>query len=242
MISIIIPTYNEAEVISETLVSLQRFVEGAQKSKFDVHIVDGGSADGTVEIVEQFIARQKLKYTITLHTDIGDSRGSSMAYGFKKSKGDIVLFLHADSRLHENALHEIERIIHEGNHGGGFPLKFIQPPIRSIYRGIETFIYMRARFFKMFHGDQGMFVRRDVLKDIGGYPEIPLMEDVKLSQLLRASYKLKLASIPIYASPRRIAANGFLKMVYIYFYLKTLYYLNFDINYIAQTYKNLKKG
>lgn len=242
MISIIIPTFNEAEVISETLFSLERFSDGTQKNKFDVHIVDGGSTDGTEEIVQQLIDSRRLKYSMNLHKNIGDSRGSSMAYGFTRSKGNIVLFLHADSRLHANALLEIEKIIGYGNHGGAFPIKFVQPPGRSIYRGIEAFIYLRARFFKMFHGDQGMFVRHDVLENIGGYPEIPLMEDVKLSQLLRSSYRLKLASIPIYASPRRIAANGFIKMVYMYFYLKTLYYMNFDINYIAQTYKNLKKG
>jgi hypothetical protein len=99
----------------------------------------------------------------------------------------------------------------------------------------------------MYHGDQGQFIRRSDLSEIGGYPSIPLMEDVQLSQKMREfarkkSRRIHFSRTPIYANPRRISANGFWRMVFLYFYLKTLYYLGYDLKYIARVYNNLRKA
>lgn len=240
MISIIIPTFNEELAIGKLLVDLNKF--SVDDIMYDVHMVDGDSTDGTVACALKLIDEGKLNYDLSVHQHAGTSRGEVLAYGTQQARGRIFLFLHSDCQLHKKALQEIVRIIDDEKYNaGGFLVRFIDPPNKLLYKGIEIFIRLRSHFFKMLHGDQGIFVCASDLISFGGFPKLPLMEDVALSQLFRRRGRMYVSSLPIYTSPRRIQANGFWRMLFLYFYLKTLFYGGADVNYLARIYNDLKK-
>lgn len=234
-ISIVITTFNEEKIILNALKQLQ-LLQGI----FEIVIVDGGSTDSTINIIQKFIKHENLYIPIKFYSEKKLSRGGGLSFGAQKSSGDIIWFLHIDSIVQQQNVSEVKRVIDAGYDMGAFRLKFNEHPHPIWYRGIEIFVRLRSLLFKMFHGDQGVFVTRSFLTQLGGYPIMPLMEDVKFSQLGRRTGKLYASKIPIFANPRKISSNGFFKMVFLYFYLKTLYYFNFDINYIAKKYRALK--
>lgn len=221
-ISIIIPVYNEASTIDQLIDSLEQF-----KADCEIIFVDGGSTDGTDKIIEQ---KHRLVYSPK------KGRASQMNYGASLSKGDILFFLHADSFLPSDALEQIHKIIHKGHKVGCFKIKFDS---RSILMKICGFMSnLRVRLRNIAFGDQGIFIDRNYFYELGGFAEIPLMEDYQLSMDIKADgEKIGLAETKIVTSERRFVKNGRLRTMARMQRLQHMYRKGVDAEIIAKLYK-----
>lgn len=220
-ISIIIPVYNEASTIEDYMNHLEKF-----KDACEIIFVDGGSTDGTKRKIEE---RFRLAYSPKM------GRANQMNYGASLSKGDIIFFLHADSFLPENTLAEIHRVISDYK-VGCFKIKFNS---RSILMKICGFMSnLRVSLRNIAFGDQGIFIRRDYFYELGGFAEIPLMEDYQLSMDIKADgEKIALASLRIETSDRRFEKNGKLRTMARMQRLQHMYRKGEDIEVISNLYK-----
>ncbi len=208
-VSIIIPVLNEAAIIEETLQRLTS-LEGDT----EIIVVDGGSADDTVTIA--------LRYAKVLNGPKG--RASQMNIGAKEAKGDVLLFLHADTVLPEGAIDAIEKSLADPSViGGRFRVRLDQPGWR--YRMVSSSINLRDRLLKGFTGDQAIFIRAPVFTALGGYREMALMEDLDLGR--RMCRLGKVIRLPLYVttSSRRWQQNGVFRTILLMWTLRLLYLL-----------------
>jgi rSAM/selenodomain-associated transferase 2 len=172
-LSVVIPTWNEAENLAATLDALP---PGAE-----VIVVDGGSEDDTVEIARRFGAR-------VLSCPRG--RASQMHAGARKARGEILLFLHADAVLGTGAGKAIADALSDPEVVGGFfrlRVRSRRPALRFAALGSN----LRARALRLPYGDQGLFLRRSIYESVGGFPDVPFLEDVALIRLLRPKGRLR---------------------------------------------------
>lgn len=221
-ISIIVPVYNEASTIDGLIDSLEQF-----KDYCEIIFVDGGSTDGTNRIVEE---KHRLVYSPK------KGRASQMNYGASQAKGDILLFLHADSFLPSDALDQIHMIIFQGYKVGCFKIRFNS---RSILMKICGFMSnLRVRLRNIAFGDQGIFIDRDYFYELGGFSEIPLMEDYQFSMDIKADgEKIALAKTKIETSERRFLKNGRLRTMVRMQRLQYMYRKGEDVEVIANLYR-----
>ena len=193
-ISIVIPVLNESGILRNTLTQL-RLSENEE-----LIIVDGGSSDDTVSIAHDFTDK-----VFTAKS----GRASVMNFGASKAEGDILLFLHADCSLPQDAFGMIRNTLsNDGIAAGAFDLGIESFQFR--YRIIEYAANIRARVTRLMYGDQGMFLRKGVFDQIGGFADIPLMEDIQISKRLKMLGKIVFVKPPIQASPRRWLNEGLL--------------------------------
>jgi rSAM/selenodomain-associated transferase 2 len=176
-LSVVIPTWNEADNLAATLEALPEQAE--------VVVADGGSVDGTVDIARRAGAR-------VVACEPGRAR--QMNCGAAETRGDTLLFLHADAVLGSGAGEAIGGALADPAVVGGFFRLRIRSP-RAALKLAAAGSNLRARALRMPYGDQGLIVRRPVYQEIGGFPEVPFLEDVALIRLLRR--KGRLASVPI---------------------------------------------
>lgn len=221
-ISIIIPVYNEALIINKLIDNLEQF-----RDHCEIIFVDGGSNDGTDRIIEK---KYKLFYS--------PKRGRSyqMNYGASLSKGNILLFLHADSLLPDDAPGQIHRIIHRGYKVGCFKIKFDSKNILMKICGFMSNLRIKLR--NIAFGDQGIFIIKSYFYKLGGFAEIPLMEDYQLSIDIKADReKIALTRTKIETSERRFVKKGRFRTMIKMQRLQYMYRRGKDINTIANLYK-----
>jgi rSAM/selenodomain-associated transferase 2 len=183
-LSIIVPTWNEAENLRATLAMLPRDAE--------VVVCDGGSTDATLEIAERVGARV---------VSAPRGRASQMNAGARESSGDVLLFLHADGILGEGAPAAMAAALDgRGVVGGSFRLtvRSPSPALALVAFGSN----LRARFLSMPYGDQGLFVTRRAFDAVGGFPPLPFLEDVAIVRSLRRIGRLVRLDVPISTGPR----------------------------------------
>jgi rSAM/selenodomain-associated transferase 2 len=169
-LSIIVPALDESACITATLSALQPL----RAQGHEVLVVDGGSRDATLLIAKLLADRV---YVATA------GRASQMNVGARKASGDVFLFLHADSLLPGGAISAIHDALTEGAAWGRFDVTIRGKP--WVLKLVAAMMNLRSRATGIATGDQGIFVRRSVFEEIGGFPSIPLMEDVALSKLLK---------------------------------------------------------
>lgn len=185
MISVIVPALDEAPGLPRCLASLGEAGE--------VIVVDGGSRDATAEVARSLGAR-------VLAAPRGRAR--QMNAGAALARGNVLLFLHADSWLPPGALRCVQRLMARPDVAGGrFRLRLDARGAR--YRAIEAAIALLAVLWGGFTGDRGIFVRRSAFEAIGGYADLPLLEDVDLSLRLRRAGRVVLAPLAVTTSARR---------------------------------------
>lgn len=195
-ISIILPVLNEAAVIEATLNQLQ------DVPAVEVIIVDGGSQDDTVAIAQSFGAK--------VLTTAAVGRAYQMNAGVCVASGDILLFLHADTRLPA----EFDRLVRQalqtpGTVAGAFELK-IDANLRGL-RLLEKLVNWRSRFLSLPYGDQAIFLKATTFQDLGGFPNLPIMEDFELIRRLKHQGRIAIISTPVLTSGRRWQKLGVLK-------------------------------
>ena len=207
--SIILPVLNEEAVLEQQLCQLARVC-----ASYDCEalIVDGGSGDATVAIAQRF------------GRVISSPRGraTQMNAGAAVATGDIVIVLHADSTLPDDAFVAIERACSApGVVGGAFRLCFNCSQLA--YRLVAFTTNLRSRWRGIYTGDQAYFVRAESFRAIGGFPDMALMEDLEIITRLRTIGRLVLLPHYVTTSARHHMKVGLVRTVLFMWYLRTLY-------------------
>lgn len=197
------------------------------KEVCEIIFVDGGSSDGTDKIIGE-------KYKLVYSPNKG--RANQMNYGASISNGDILLFLHADSILANDAILHIQDAVLQGNRVGCFKIKFDSN--NSLMKICGFMSNLRVRLRNIAFGDQGIFIERTYFYKLGAYKEIPLMEDYQLSMDIKSDGgKIALLKSKIKTSDRRFLENGRLKTMARMQILQYMYRKGEDINTISNLYK-----
>jgi rSAM/selenodomain-associated transferase 2 len=171
-LSIIIPAVNESRNIGRTLAPLQLMrARGAE-----IILVDGGSSDTTAQIASPLVDRV---------VSSAKGRARQMNAGVGHSKNDVLLFLHADTILPENADAHIRHAVTAGQEWGRFDVHISGP--RTMFAVIAWFMNQRSRLTGIATGDQGIFMTREAFDRVGGFPAQPLMEDIEICKRLKQS-------------------------------------------------------
>jgi rSAM/selenodomain-associated transferase 2 len=194
-VSVLIPALNESlnisAVVQHTIAALP---------DHEVIVVDGGSRDGTATIAKQYAA---------VVVSPG-SRGASLNDAARVATGDVLVFLHADTRLPPDAGAEIARALRDPRAvGGAFRFEFDRPC--TIARAIAGWVNFRSWAFNVFLGDQALFVRKDIFLQAGGFRDWSLMEDLEILHRLRRYGRLRLTRSSIRTSARRHIRRGWLR-------------------------------
>ncbi len=196
-ISVIIPALNEAHLIAGTI----QTVGHKTGDGVEVIVSDGGSVDRTTAVAQSSGAR-------VIVTEPG--RGLQMDKGAREAAGDVLLFLHADTALPEGWKESIERALENNNVTAGAFRLGIDSPARWL-RVVEFVAGFRAAFLKRIYGDQAIFARRTVFFRVGGFRNLPLMEDVDCVKRLRKAGRFVLLDKYVKTSPRRWVSGGMLR-------------------------------
>jgi glycosyltransferase involved in cell wall biosynthesis len=233
MITVIIVAYNEELRIRSIIGELQK-----QQFSYEYEIIlaDGGSTDKTISLAWQ--------EGINI---INCRRGKScqMNDAAKAARGDILFFVHADMKLAENTLTVIQKHIDLGYDGGGFANLFDE--YNDKIKNIGT--WMNFRFFTkieqsdkgIFYGDNGIFVKRNVLDNLLGFKEIPIMEDYDFSRRMRQNFKvIKIKQPPIIISARRHIKAGFFKTRFQWIAIRRLYQCGVSPKMLARLYGDVR--
>lgn len=207
-VSVVIPTLNEADTIERTLACVR------QAGECEIIIVDGGSDDGTLEIVRKSADR-------VLSAQRG--RACQMNAGAQVATGETILFLHADTLPPAGFPHLIEQALTDPDVvGGRFDVDLDAPGWP--FRMIGALMNIRSRLTHIATGDQGIFVRRETFESIGGYPELDIMEDLELSRQLKRAGKVACLRNRVRTSARRWQKHGVTKTILIMWGLRLCHF------------------
>lgn len=222
-LSVVVPTLDEAGVVAGTLAPLQAL----RARGHEVIVVDGGSTDGTPERAAPLADR-------VVRSERGRARQQNE--GARGARGDVLLFLHADTRLPGGADRRVlDGLARSGREWGRFDVRLTgrHPALRVV----ERMISLRSRMGGVATGDQAIFVRREAFREVGGFPEIPLMEDVALSRaLLRRGRPLCLRE-PVVTSSRRWETRGIGRTILLMWRLRLEFWLGADPAGLAARYR-----
>jgi rSAM/selenodomain-associated transferase 2 len=220
-LSLIVPTLDEGDGIEDHLVALASL----RACGVEVVVVDGGSSDDTVRKAQNLADRV---------LDAPRGRARQMNAGAAFAQGGVLLFLHADTRLPPDGDHHILSALAGGALWGRFDVR-----IKGRHRMlgvIAWFMNRRSRLTGIATGDQAIFVRRDVFERVGGYPDIPLMEDIALSRTLRRLGAPACLAARVTTSGRRWEERGVWRTVLTMWRLRLAFFFGADPHVLALAY------
>ncbi|MGH7819710.1 MAG: TIGR04283 family arsenosugar biosynthesis glycosyltransferase [Candidatus Binatia bacterium] len=222
-VSIIVPARNEERVIAATLAPLR------EPDVLEVIVADGESEDATAKVAAPLADR-------VLRSPPGRARQMNAAA--RIAIGDILFFLHADSRVPAGFARAIVDACGEGAIGGRFDLELDAPGIG--YRIVENGINLRSRWSGLFTGDQGLFIRRQAFSRLGGFPDQPLFEDLALAAAMKQAGRVASLRLRIRTSARRWRRSGIVRTVLFMWWLRALYFLGVSPDRLATLYREVR--
>ena len=218
-IGIVIPVFNEATILAQSLSHLREVIADEE-----VVVVDGGSSDRSAQIASGFF-----------RTEAGPTanRGAQLNWGSRFLKTDVLIFLHADSRLPAGFQASIRSALREpGVVGGCFQLEFdVAGPMFRFYSWCTQF---PSRFLHF--GDQAFFMRREVFEEIGGFRPLPFLEDVDFVRRLRRCGRFAVLSTRVVTASRRFMRHGIVRQMLRNIVLVTLFELGISPERLARFY------
>lgn len=222
-LSIIVPLLNERNLIAELAEQLQPWLG---RDDCEAILVDGGSGDGTAEL-----ARDAGLGVLVSPKD----RALQMNCGAAAARGEILLFLHGDTQLPANALELIESALVEKYCWGRFDVRIDGHSFW--FPVIATLVNWRSHLSGIATGDQGIFVRRRVFEQLGGFPAQPLMEDIELSKRLLKISRPACIGVPVLTSGRRWQSRGVLRTILLMWRLRFAYWRGVPVEILARRYE-----
>ena len=195
LVSVVVPTLDEAAGIGRAVASVQR-----QAGPVELVVVDGGSADGTLARVAELAPD-----AVRLQAPPGRAR--QMNRGAEAAGGDVLLFLHADTRLPDDALAHVRQALAGGAVAGCFETRF--DDARGWMRLWQARLWMRWHRFAF--GDRALFARRDAFRAAGGFPDQPIFEDLDFVRAVRRQGAFAFLPVAVETSARRYRRHGALR-------------------------------
>jgi len=223
-LSVIVPARNEAGTITDTLARLR------EPEVLEVLVVDGGSDDATVDLARPLADRV---------IEAPEGRARQMNAGAEVARGELLFFLHADTKPPEGFA---SAIVHACRYaiGGRFDVELDAPGLA--YRVIETAINVRSRWSGVFTGDQGLFVRRDVFESLGRYPDQPLLEDLALARAMKRRGPTAALRLRVRTSARRWQRHGVVRTVLLMWWIRSLAAAGVEPAKLAELYRDDRRG
>jgi len=225
-LSVIIPVLNEACQLETLLQSLQPL----RRQGGELIVVDGGSCDQSLSIAQSHADQILLAKR---------GRATQMNAGAAMAGGNILLFLHADTRLPESAIRDIDNArqscLSSALFWGRFDVQISHR--RWVYRIIESMMNLRSRLTAIATGDQAIFIDTTLFHQLGGYPEIELMEDIALCSILRKQTPPVCLSARVQTSSRRWERYGVVKTVLLMWKLRLLYRIGISPSLLVKMYR-----
>ena len=217
-VSIIVPTLNEELVLENTLTHIQ------QLFPHELIVSDGGSNDYTYRIADRFS-----------HRVITGSAGRAlqMNAGANEATGDLLLFLHADSRIEPESYRKMLEYMKNPKWIGGAFTLCIESGKWSL-KLIALLANIRSKYFGVAYGDQGFFVRKEVFKDMNGFSPIPICEDLDFYYRLRKKGSVILLKEKAHTSPRRWINEGIFFTTVRNFIIAVLFGLGFPLHILTK--------
>ena len=222
-ISIVIPMLNEIETLPDLLAHLLLFKHGG----CEIIFVDGGSCDGSKALVEC------AGFTL-LNSTAG--RAHQMNVGATHATGDVILFLHADTRLPLTAIKTITQALQQWRYQWGRFDVVIAGQSRLL-KIVAFMMNLRSRVTKIATGDQTIFIRRSLFSSIGGFSEQPLMEDIELCQRLKPNFFPACLHDRVITSGRRWETRGVWRTIFLMWALRWHYWRGMSAEKVAAAYR-----
>lgn len=221
-LSVIVPTLNEAGQIERTLGNLQRL----RAQGVEIIVVDGGSRDGTVALAEP-LADQVLR------SDCGRAR--QLNAGAVHARGDVLLFLHADTHLPDAAVAAVRDATSQGAAWGRFDVRITGKS--WLLPVVAWFISQRSRWSGIATGDQALFFTRELFYRVGKFPQQPLMEDVEISRRAKAICPPRCLRLRVSTSGRRWDRHGVWRTIWLMWKLRYLYWRGVPAAVLVRAYR-----
>lgn len=217
-----VPALNEEAAIAE---SLPRLVAEAEQ----VIVSDGGSTDRTVEVASRLGASV---------VEGPPGRGHQLNRGARAADADLLLFVHADSKLPAGALDRVREAVRDGAVGGGFYV--VWPSARAILRLGGRLTNLRTRLTRCPLGDQAQFCRRDAFERLGGFRDWPILEDLDFGRRLKRCGRVALLEPPVEVSVRRYQTRGVARTIVTNWVIWLLYFVGVSPARLARLYRDVR--
>jgi rSAM/selenodomain-associated transferase 2 len=222
-VSIIVPVLNEAPLLRPFLLHLRDRAPGSE-----IIVADGGSADSTAVLAQPFCDQLVVSEP---------GRAIQMNAGSHVARGDVLWFVHVDAEVPQGCLNEMARLLERPDVVGGFFR--IRLPKDLVYRLSDSFAHYAGMVLRMRFGDHGIFCRRTIFADVGGFPEVPLMEDVEFFRRLRRCGRVVCSRKRILASARRYETIGPIRLTLAYGLIAVLYLLGVSLKKLVSIYERI---
>ncbi|MEM7349942.1 MAG: TIGR04283 family arsenosugar biosynthesis glycosyltransferase [Acidobacteriota bacterium] len=221
-LTIVIPTLDEEH-------GLPKFLPDALRAADEVWVSDGGSSDATIDVARSLGA----------HVVCGPAgRGAQLNRGARATDADLILFLHADTRLPEGAADRVREAVARGAVGGGFLVRF--EPAHGSMRLAHRMTTLRTRLTGCPLGDQAQFVRRDAFMALGGFREWPILEDLDFIRRLKRYGSTVILDDPVTTSSRRFLQQGVLRTSVTNYLIWLLYFAGVPPPRLAWLYRHIR--
>ncbi len=218
-VSVIIPALNEADHIGILLEELQAYAE------IEIIVCDGGSTDRTRQICSA--------YPVQICSGAA-GRGKQMNMGVQAAASDILLFLHADTRITAGLIPQVINAVRQGNMWGCARLSFDDPAY--FFRWLAFMSNWRARYLSSCYGDQAIFCQKEFFYETAMFPETKFLEDIAFSHKARKRQKALVLSAQVVTSSRRFRQGGRWRMLFKMQFIKLLYFMGVSPERLSKMY------